>query len=452
MKIFSPEMKSVGTGAPTGRVGDGQNRRDARAITRTMVGIVSSIYRARIQDVLIRATRLAIASRFNVSGTVAKRCQLRHDPWRAQARLRCQARRRSLVASGARPMLKRGRHDDFDVHRFGLLPRLTGSAPSASEGGVCSRRKIDGQPTPHRASWLALMHEELIVSNDSDKPRVLSDAQIQQFVQDGFVRIDRAFPRDLADEARTILWRDLPCDPNDPGTWTKPVIRLGMYTGKPFFDTANTPVLHAAFDQLVRAGRWLPCGAMGTFPVRFPSPDDAGDTGWHIDGLFGYEDNPDFMSWRANVSAKGRLLLMLFLFSDVGETDAPTRIRAGSHLDMARLLAPAGEEGLSVRDMIGCKFGDSGRRREVLAVGDAGTVYLCHPLLVHAAQIHRGTRPRFLAQPPLLARDPIDLSRSESDSSPVEAAIRLALRAPLICGRGADADGPAARGLELREE
>ncbi len=34
-----------------------------------------------------------------------------------------------------------------------------------------------------------------------------------------------------------------------------------------------------------------------------------------------------------------------------------------------------------------------------LATGEAGTVYLCHPFLVHAAQIHRGKRPRFMAQP-----------------------------------------------------
>jgi hypothetical protein len=184
------------------------------------------------------------------------------------------------------------------------------------------------------------------VPNESEKTRVLSDAQVHQFIQDGFVRIDGAFPRHLADEARTILWRDTGCDPADPSTWTKPVIRLGMYTEKPFVAAANTPVLHSAFDQLVGVSRWLPCGSMGTFPVRFPSPDDPGDTGWHIDGLFGYENNPDFMSWRANVSAKGRLLLMLSLFSDVDETDAPTRIRIGSHLDMARLLAPAGEQGL----------------------------------------------------------------------------------------------------------
>jgi hypothetical protein len=38
---------------------------------------------------------------------------------------------------------------------------------------------------------------------------------------------------------------------------------------------------------------------------------------------------------------------MLFLFSDVGEFDAPTRIKVGSHRDIARSLEPAGEAGLS---------------------------------------------------------------------------------------------------------
>ena len=39
---------------------------------------------------------------------------------------------------------------------------------------------------------------------------------------------------------------------------------------------------------------------------------------------------------------------MLLLYSDVGEDDAPTRIRVGSHLQIARKLAPAGEAGLSL--------------------------------------------------------------------------------------------------------
>jgi hypothetical protein len=246
-----------------------------------------------------------------------------------------------------------------------------------------------------------------------------------EFIEHGFVRLTHAFPREIADAARAILWRDTGCDPADPATWTRPVIGLGMYAQPPFVEAANTPALHAAFDQLVGAGRWLRRDSLGTFPVRFPSPDDPGDAGWHVDASFGY-DHPDFMEWRVNVRSRGRALLMLFLFSDVGDDDAPTRIRVGSHLEMARQLAPAGDAGLSLRDMAANGFAETAHCREVLATGEAGTVYLCHPFLVHAAQPHRGTRPRFMAQPPLLPALAAGLD-IESGEAAVERAIRAAL-------------------------
>jgi hypothetical protein len=251
----------------------------------------------------------------------------------------------------------------------------------------------------------------------------LSDAQIASFIADGFVRIDGAFPAQVAEECRTILWRDTGVDPNDPTTWTRPVIRLGMYAQPPFRAAANTELLHGAYDQLVGRGRWLPPQALGTFPVRFPSPDDPGDGGWHVDVSFG-ENTPDFMEWRANVSSKGRMLLMLFLFSEVGADDAPTRIRAGSHLEIARELAPAGEAGLTLRHLSADGYASTAHLPEVSAIGSPGTVYLCHPFLVHAAQPHRGANPRFMAQPPLLPSEPLTID----GPSPVERAIAAALR------------------------
>jgi hypothetical protein len=233
---------------------------------------------------------------------------------------------------------------------------------------------------------------------------MLTPEQLDRFAREGFVKLERAFPRELAEQARAILWKDTGCHPHDRTTWTRPVIRLGMYPQSPFVQAANTPALHEAFDQLVGAGRWLPCMNMGTFPVRFPSAQDAGDTGWHVDASFDFED-PDFLSWRVNSRSRGRALLMLFLFSDVTENDAPTRIRVGSHREMARILAPAGEAGLSLRELAANRFDETAHCREALATGDAGSVYLCHPFLVHAAQVHRGTQPRFMAQPPLLPRE-----------------------------------------------
>jgi hypothetical protein len=256
-----------------------------------------------------------------------------------------------------------------------------------------------------------------------------TDLQIQQFITDGYIKLEGAFPHEVAEAGRDILWKDTGCDPIDPATWTRPVIRLGDYDQEPFKKAANTPVLHAAFDALVGAGRWEPRQSLGTFPLRFPSPEQPGDTGWHVDASFPGENPADFFSWRVNVRSKGRALLLLFLFSDVGERDAPTRIRAGSHLDIASLLEPYGEAGLSCLE-IADKLNLTAGRKEVLATGKAGTVYLCHPFLVHAAQPHHGETPRFMAQPPLYPAQEFQLERWDGAYSPVERAIRKGMGFP----------------------
>jgi hypothetical protein len=253
---------------------------------------------------------------------------------------------------------------------------------------------------------------------------MLSGQQIEAFVASGFVRLDGAFPRALAETGRKILWREMGLDPDDPATWTQPVVRLGMFGGSPWVEAANTPQLVMALDQLVGPGRWIAPRALGTFVVRFPAAESANDEGWHVDVSFG--DGPDFMEWRANVMSQGRALLMLFLFSDVSEADGPTRIRKGSHADVAGMLAPAGEAGLSLRELV-ARLPETEHREEVLATGPAGTVYLCHPFLVHAAQRNHGTRPRFLAQPPLLPREELSLERDDGAYSPVEIAVRQAI-------------------------
>ncbi len=258
----------------------------------------------------------------------------------------------------------------------------------------------------------------------------LAPEEVQAFIERGFVRLDEAFPRALAAAGRAIMWRDLDCEPDDPATWMRPVIRLDGYGGGPFDEAANGPRLRAAFDQIVGKGRWRPRSGLGAFPVRFPCPIDPDDTGWHIDVSIADENSVgrDYSTWRTNVYSRGRALLLLFLFSDVTEKDAPTRIRIGSHLDLPRLLEPFGEAGLSLLELEGMDLDTlTAGRPETTAIGPAGTVYLCHPFLVHAAQPHRGITPRFLAQPELQPAAPVQLQREDGDYSPVEMAIRRGL-------------------------
>ncbi|HYY03190.1 MAG TPA: phytanoyl-CoA dioxygenase family protein [Gaiellaceae bacterium] len=249
----------------------------------------------------------------------------------------------------------------------------------------------------------------------------LTPADVEAFVVRGFVRLEEAFPRELAATCRDLLWEQLEVS-EDPATWTGPSIRLGPQTAEPFHEAAHTERLRSAFDQLVGSGRWIAGdGLGGTIVVRFPVEEDPVDAGWHIDGSF-----PKDNSWWVNVRSEGRSLLMLFLFSDVGDDDAPTRILVGSHLDVPTALALAGDEGMDFAEVT-ARLPNLGARRLVRATGRAGDVYLCHPFLVHAGDRHRGSTPRFLAQPPLFWREPLDLDAPADPDSPVETAIRIAL-------------------------
>lgn len=250
----------------------------------------------------------------------------------------------------------------------------------------------------------------------------LTPGQVQSFIDDGFVRIENAFSADLARKCRDELWAEIGLSPDEPEQWVRPVVRVGFKSSPPFVAAGNTPQLHAAYDQLVGEGRWLAPQGLGTFPIRFPSPESPGDDGWHVDVSFG-TDHPDFMEWRVNVKSSGRALLMLFLFSDVGPDDAPTRIRKGSHAQIARELLPYGEAGATLRQLSADGYASTANCEVELATGAAGTVYLCHPFLVHAAQPHRGQQPRFMAQPPLLPKGEFDPTLPPS---PVQVAIRQA--------------------------
>lgn len=98
---------------------------------------------------------------------------------------------------------------------------------------------------------------------------ILNKQDIEQFITEGFVRIDHAFSLETANAALDILWKDIPFEKSNLTSWSEPVVRLGMYTQQPFIDSVNTPKLHAAFDQLIGVSNWIPCPSVGTFLLVF---------------------------------------------------------------------------------------------------------------------------------------------------------------------------------------
>jgi hypothetical protein len=244
---------------------------------------------------------------------------------------------------------------------------------------------------------------------------------LDTFLRDGYVAVRGAFDATTAQACQDLIWAALAeqgVSRDDRRTWSRPCVRVDCPDGEPFATAAASPSLAAAYDALIGPGRWTRrAGVGGTVPVRFPSEEYPGDVGYHIEGnWWGGEE------YWTNLRSRGRGLLALFLFSDIGPDDAPTRLVLGSHLYVPPILEPAGEAGMAggavaarLRPSVLC-------RRTVEATGRAGDVFLCHPFIVHTATWpHRGTHPRMMAQPGVEVPDGFVLDGS--DPSPVARAI-----------------------------
>ncbi len=241
------------------------------------------------------------------------------------------------------------------------------------------------------------------------------------FVRDGYLAVRGAFSERTARACRDMIWESLAghgISRADRATWNPPLVRIACPDGEPFAEAAASAVLAAACDELIGAGRWTRRhGVGGTVPVRFPSEEYPGEVGYHIEGT--WRGGSEYWT---NLRSRGRGLLALFLFSDVGPDDAPTRLITGSHLFVPPILAPAGEAGMPGGDVAAGLRPSVLCRRAADATGRAGDVYLCHPFIVHTATWpHRGTVPRMMAQPAIEAADGFTLDGA--DPSPVARAI-----------------------------
>jgi hypothetical protein len=251
------------------------------------------------------------------------------------------------------------------------------------------------------------------------------------FLRDGYVAIRGAVDPGVAARCRAAIWESLAARgirEEDQATWPA-AVQAGDFssgpraaarhgtatTGDPFAAAGRAPALVAACDELIGTGLWAsPLQPGAAIVARFPSQDRA-NAGYHIEGSY-----PGPGGHWVNIRSRARGLLALFLLSDVGPDDAPTRLVCGSHLYVPEFLAPYGDEGTLAdaefwRPSVLC-------RPVAHATGRAGDVFLCHPFLVHTATWpHRGSVPRMIAQPAVHVRDGFTLDGS--DPSPTARAI-----------------------------
>lgn len=295
---------------------------------------------------------------------------------------------------------------------------------------------------------------------------VLSEAQIQHFVEKGWVQLEQAFPRENALAAQDVVWRHFKqkfgVDKSDRNTWTTPRIHLTdiqetqKFYEQPEFMSCNTERLFGAIEDLVGRGRCVNTGVpnarFGTMAVTFYSDDpwDVPTVGWHYDGNF----------FTHYVDSLEQGLLVLCLFSDIsGPQCGGTLFVEGSHNVVAKVLyqnpdgldyreanMKAFETNPWLRELVGSTKETPGTNRiekymnqpyddpdgyqlrVVEAMGNAGDIVLLHPFMIHAASPNTLGTPRFLGNRRNQLVKRMKLHRDDpTEYSPVELSTRHAL-------------------------
>jgi len=251
--------------------------------------------------------------------------------------------------------------------------------------------------------------------------KVLTPEQIEQFVELGYVHVPQVFSRETAAAARELLWRELELSPDDPSSWPGAMKHMPKSFSDGPFLAALTQRFWDACDDVMGAGRWNPISHLGWWPVSFPGfeagPWREPELGWHVDG----------QQFHHHINSPDQGLLPIFLFSDVEPGDGGTAISLGSHQVTARILAESEPEGLDVMEL--AKRVTAEPRPNVLeATGQAGDVFIMHPFMLHTRSMNTGNRVRFICNPCITLREPMNLQRENAaDYSPVERAIVRAL-------------------------
>lgn len=268
--------------------------------------------------------------------------------------------------------------------------------------------------------------------------RSLSAAQVERFIADGYVHLRGAFARELADSivggAQRRL-REQPerwlqgeraaalrsYDPEDPQTW--PDGRVDLLGDRRFAIQAFSPYCERAIMRLlggphrVRTRSWA-----NNLIIQFPSRSEldvvAPQPDWHSWHL----DAPHTHTRLDNIRAG---LLVFILFGDLAPSSGNTWLALDSPGKVARALA-AHPEGMDFCRLQTAPSITRECERFFELTGEAGDIFLVHPLMLHSASPNPSPRVRWLGNPMIYVGGVLDHRRE--DPSPVEQAIAEALR------------------------
>ncbi|MDF2441171.1 MAG: hypothetical protein JWN98_2155 [Abditibacteriota bacterium] len=252
--------------------------------------------------------------------------------------------------------------------------------------------------------------------------KVLSSGQIEQFLTQGYLILHDCFSREFAQEWKERAWIRLGYDPDAPTTWEKGRIHMPAHQ-RAEVQSLAPQVWDAACDLLGGEERVQPGFSFSdAFIVNLRDGDDRPwqepsrqTPGWHKDGDF----------FRHFLDSPEQGLLTLVIWSDIEPRGGGTFVARDSVPAVSRFLAqhPAGvlPNQFPTQELID-------QCHDFIEVtGRTGDVVLLHPFMLHASSQNHLKVPRFLTNPPVHLKEPMQFNRTDAAYSPVEQAVLNAL-------------------------
>jgi len=250
----------------------------------------------------------------------------------------------------------------------------------------------------------------------------LTKDQVDSFLENGYLVVKRCF-----NEAFARRWTDeayvrLGYDPSDPGTWAKDIVWMDRKNTARIRDVSprawgalcevvggevrledRIMQIESSHFTTIDAREWS-----DAFIVNFHrgadepwQPPSAAVKGWHKDGSF----------FRHFLDSREQALLTIVLWSRVEHRGGGTFVAPDSVRHVARYLAdhPEGVRGVPAGELMAkCE-------RFVEVTGDIGDFIILHPFMLHASSQNVLGKPRFMTNPPVVLKEPLNLNRANPD-------------------------------------
>ncbi|KIJ30671.1 hypothetical protein M422DRAFT_267717 [Sphaerobolus stellatus SS14] len=251
-----------------------------------------------------------------------------------------------------------------------------------------------------------------IGNTPQDRP-ALSEEQRQHFLEHGWVRIPKAISPENIEKFSSDVWVRLGYDKDDMSTWKQEQIHLPRHREiqwKEFTPKAWSAICEIlGGEDKIDPNLFSKCGDsltvnLGTEGWREKTIHPRDLDNWHVDG-----------DWFERYLDSGeQALVPLMLFNEVKPRAGATCICEDGLNHMIKWLHDRPQGSTTMTDPDGKRAIDviNECNKFVELTGEAGDVFLCHPLMPHSASKNHLRVPRFLTNSPVVLKEPLNFNRS----------------------------------------